>query len=75
MPLELAQIVVRMNRRRGYCDLAHLRSQRKDRGAVETRWAIIAEARKRGFSYPLIGRALNRDHTSIMYAAQQMGIR
>lgn len=34
---------------------------------VWTRSLIIAQARKHGYSYPEIGRALKMHHTSIMY--------
>lgn len=72
VPLELAQIVVSMNRHRGYCDLKQLRSSCRDTDTVKIRWQIAVEARKRGYSYPAIGRALNRDHTSILHAVRTM---
>jgi chromosomal replication initiation ATPase DnaA len=37
----------------------------------EVRHAAYAACRKAGFSYPQIGRRLNRDHTSIMNGVQR----
>lgn len=50
------------------CPIARLRSATRSQSAVEARWAIAKEAHALGYSYSTIGRALNRDHTTIMHA-------
>lgn len=40
--------------------------KRRDRKLATVRSRIMAELRKQGFSYPHIGRLLNRHHTTIM---------
>lgn len=40
---------------------------------VHARWAYAVAMRKRGVSTPSIGRRLNRDHSTIVYAIQQAG--
>lgn len=44
------------------------RSNRKTDRLVAVRQIIATQARAAGYSYPTIGRALNRDHSTIMYA-------
>lgn len=40
---------------------------------VAARWMAIAALRARGWSLPRIGRELNRDHTTVLYALRRMG--
>jgi hypothetical protein len=68
VPLDLAELVIEANRRRKRYGLDLLRSNTKSAGLTVVRHAIAREARARGYSYPAIGRALNRDHSSIMWA-------
>lgn len=42
---------------------------------VDARFEVIRHARTKGFSMPAIGRALNRDHTTILSACRRMGIK
>ncbi len=69
VPLPLAQLVVETCRERGV-DLKTLRAARGPNALVAIRHGIAIEARKQGYSYPLIGRALNRDHTTIIHAVR-----
>ena len=39
---------------------------------VAARWQVIALLRARGWSLPKIGKELNRDHTTILYALRQI---
>lgn len=71
VPQELAELVV------AGADLFRvsvrwLRSESRDAELVKCRRWITAQARDRGFSFPLIGRALNRDHSTIMYHAERV---
>lgn len=47
---------------------------RKDTPRVAARWEVIRRARDWGWSYSHIGRALNRDHTTIIHACKKMGV-
>ena len=67
VPLALAQLVAMHADRLGYT-LGTIRNDRRQRQLVRARWQIIALARNEGFSLPVIGRAMNRDHTSIIHA-------
>ena len=67
VPLALAQLVAMHADRLGYT-LRNIRNDRRQRPLVRARWQIIALARNEGFSLPVIGRAMNRDHTSIIHA-------
>lgn len=44
-------------------------SQRRDRFLVNARREIVIWLRSQGWSYPQIGRLMNRDHASIMHLA------
>lgn len=46
---------------------------RSPKQLVHARWAYAAAMRKRGASTPTIGRRLNRDHSTIVYALTQAG--
>jgi hypothetical protein len=54
-----------------------IRSHRRDAETVENRAMVAKEMRKIGYSYSLIGHAMNRDHTSVIYLAddQRRGYR
>ena len=67
VPLALAQLVAMHADRLGYT-LRNIRDNSRPRPLVRARWQIIALARNEGFSLPVIGRAMNRDHTSIIHA-------
>lgn len=49
-----------------------LRAAFRDRRYVRARWDAMARMREAGLSLPAIGRALNRHHTSVVYALRQM---
>ncbi len=67
VPLDLAQTVVFECMSRGV-DVRELRSERRQQYLVVLRRVIASQARQQGYSYTVIGRALNRDHTTIMSA-------
>ena len=48
-----------------------MRNTRKDRKMVRVRWAISLIAHQNGHSLGSIGRALNRDHTTIVHACNR----
>lgn len=72
VPHELAELVVMRANQRGL-RLAVLRSSLRISELVTARRAISKEAREMGYSYPVIGRALCRDHTSIMHLVRTCG--
>ena len=72
VPHGLAELVVMRASQRGL-RLRSLRSQLRHPDLVAARHAIAKEARRLEYSYPVIGRALNRDHTSIMHLLRTRG--
>lgn len=66
VPQTLAELVVEMAAERAV-DLKALRSDSRLLELIEVRHDIAIEARKLGYSLPAIGRALNRDHTTILH--------
>ena len=68
VPQELAEMVVQMA---GRTPVTEIRSQSRRQDLVERRWEIAVAARAKGYSLPSIGRALNRDHTTILHALRQ----
>jgi chromosomal replication initiation ATPase DnaA len=48
-----------------------LLGRKRNKQAVEARFALYAALRQRGWSYPRIGRFLGRDHASIMYGVRR----
>jgi len=47
--------------------LGAILSKAKDRKLVEARREVVIKARMEGYSLPMIGRALNKHHTSILH--------
>lgn len=45
----------------------------RNRPLVRARWAYMAAMRKRGMSYPDIGKSLCRDHSTVVYGCEQAG--
>lgn len=72
VPAALASLTVRLCHAQGY-DLATIRRDGRMHDHVRVRWLIAKQARAKGFSYPQIGRALNRDHTTIITAVRRAG--
>lgn len=57
--------------------LRDFRRVTRSRAAFRERFRLVAQARQRGFSLWQIGRALNRDHSTILHAerrARETGI-
>ena len=69
VPLSLAQLVV-SKARNAHCPLKKLRSECRDHAIVAIRHRIARAAEREGYSYSAIGRALNRDHSTIMYVVK-----
>lgn len=67
VPLDLAQLVVETSHRHNI-SVKTLRSDSRLRHLFECRAEIACEARKRGYGTPTIGRALNRDHSTVFHA-------
>lgn len=72
VPHELAELVVMRANQRGL-RLRNLRSQLRHPDLVDARHAIAKEARGMHYSFPVIGRALSRDHTSVMHLLRTRG--
>lgn len=66
VPAELAELVVG-SAIRADVPLRLLRSGSRARRLIHVRRSIIREARSRGFACWAIGRALNRDHSTILH--------
>lgn len=64
---ELLELAIAEARRFGFT-LAELRSPSRKRPLVSARRAVASAAHEAGFSYMAIGRVLNRDHSTIIYA-------
>ena len=69
VPYALAELVVVRAWQRGV-DLQTLRSDRRSKELVAFRREIAVEAFRESFAYAAIGRALNRDHTTIIHHVQ-----
>jgi hypothetical protein len=67
VPQPLAEMLVERAALAGY-DLKQLRSEARSKPFVNFRKSFASDARRLGYSLPAIGRALNRDHTTIIYA-------
>lgn len=65
VPRGLAEIVVIQANKYGFT-LSQLRGPSRERGRLSARRSIARLARGEGFSFPQIGRALNRDHSTVM---------
>lgn len=72
VPADLAAMVV-MAANRLQVAVRDLRGPSQLREYMVERRRVISDARGRGYSYPVIGRALNRDHSSIIKAEQRQG--
>ena len=65
VPHDLAELVV-MGAERIGVPLSKLRSDCRDRPLAYGRFWVARKAREAGHSFPAIGRALNRDHSTIL---------
>lgn len=61
----------RICRENGF-DIKKIRAQCRERSIVDKRRIVSKEMREIGYSYPEIGAAMHRDHTTIM---NQLGVR
>ncbi len=55
-------------------DINLVKCRRRDRSLVDSRVVIALKMRGAGYSYPIIGMAMDRDHTSIMHLVKR-GVR
>lgn len=67
IPLRLAILTVTVCVVEGH-DVRAVRANGRNLAGVRRKIAL--EARSKGYSYPQIGRALNRDHTTIIHAVR-----
>lgn len=51
--------------------LSSILSPRRDAALAQARQVVMFEARQRGLSYPAIGYAMNRDHTTIIHGVRR----
>ncbi len=65
VPHALAELVVMLAEKYGRT-IKQLRGECRDRDLVQIRKRIAREGRHRRYSFPQIGRALNRDHSTII---------
>lgn len=72
VPKPLAQLVIEGAVQFGV-DIGHFRGPSKKRAVAMARREIAVEARQQGYSFETIGRALNRDHSTIVYAVARAG--
>lgn len=50
-----------------------MRTSTRRKDVVAARWAFAEWARSEGYSLPVIGRAINKHHTTILHALRQVG--
>lgn len=72
VPHDLAELVV-MGANRIGSSLRWFRSDHRFSDLVDGRAWVAREARARGHSFPSIGRALNRDHSTVMHLVRTRG--
>jgi chromosomal replication initiation ATPase DnaA len=65
--MEKAQDLIEQAAETWYTTPAEILSSSRTANLVAARRQIARELRKQGWSYPMIGRALHRHHTNIMY--------
>ena len=51
--------------------IPQLTGAQRHRGVVRARWAVMLALHRLGWSTVLIGRVLDRDHTTVMYGLRQ----
>ena len=69
VPDELAGIVVQTAREHGF-QTSQVRGESRSKDLVTCRKHICISAHELGYPYTTIGRALNRDHTTVMHAVK-----
>lgn len=68
---DLDELLDRVARSLGHT-LERLRGPSRAKPIVNARWIAMAEAREAGFTYHEIGRALCRDHTTVIHGVRQL---
>lgn len=53
--------------KQNHCKINEILSRRMERYVVDQRRVVAKKLRDKGYSYPQIGKVMNKDHTSIMY--------
>lgn len=66
------QLIRRVAEALGY-GVAHIRGERRHAHLARARKACALALRQAGYSYPEIGEALHRDHTTVQYAIKHPG--
>ena len=65
------QEVIRRIERAHRVTLKQMQGPQRYRPIVRARWALIAALRERGWSLMRIGKFMNRDHTTVLYALRR----
>lgn len=68
----LLRLMVVVGARNHGISVGELRGAGVTRKLSRTRWRIAKAARIAGFSLPTIGRALNKDHTSVLHGLRRL---
>jgi len=72
MILSHSTIAIRMAAEHGGVTVGQLRGRQRRREVVYARWAAMYALHRIGFSYPMIGRAFSKDHSSVMYGVSRV---
>ena len=70
-PSSLETLIASVAQKHGF-SAEQLKGPRRPQELVDARWEFIREARAKGHSMPQIGRAINRDHTTVKHALDSM---
>jgi chromosomal replication initiation ATPase DnaA len=54
------------------CTVAQMLGYQRNQGAKFARWRAMRRAHEDGYSLPQIGRAFNRDHTTVIYGLRKI---
>ena len=66
----IADVIARVATEHGYSP-ADILGRDRHAHVVKARHSAMLEARRLGFSYPELGRAFKRDHTTVMHAIEK----
>lgn len=73
-PTRPRRIIVEMTAMAHGLTVQDLTGPDRHRPIVRVRWRAMAEMRREGYSLPQIGRALKRDHTTIIYGLRRLQV-
>lgn len=70
--LDDARSIVEQVARRHAIGILELMGSDRSRRLVRPRWHAYSALREAGFSYPVIGKIMNRDHSTVMHGVRMM---